>query len=235
MVSVCRFGAGGIFRAFRTRRIVDTLTRWPSLSSSPWIGWYRQPWFPGGEAPDQRGDLGTDQRPAGPARVGLLLSGQVTVPPRGMVSGVTSRCARSLLSRSAISAASTARPAQSSRGRAWCGAARRSRAAAPAGPRLQAPANGRAGPASHRAERRSGRAGEKTPLIIMPTAMLRPSPQVTGIGRLLEPDRQPAVTAPRRCRQAGPGRRRRCALGCWVPAAAGAPGSGSGWGVRSSV
>ena len=123
---------------------------------------------PGGEAPDQRGDLGTDQRPAGPARVGLLLSGQVTVPPRGTVPGVTSRCARSLLSRSAISAASTARPAQSSRGRAWCGAARRSRAAAPAGPRLQAPANGRAGPASHRAERRSGRAGEKTPLIIMP-------------------------------------------------------------------
>ena len=33
-------GAGGIFRALRTRRMVDTLTRWPSLSSSPWIRWY---------------------------------------------------------------------------------------------------------------------------------------------------------------------------------------------------
>jgi hypothetical protein len=35
VVSVCRFGAGGIFSALRTRRIVDAPTRWPSLSSSP--------------------------------------------------------------------------------------------------------------------------------------------------------------------------------------------------------
>ena len=45
VVSVCRFGAGGIFSALRMRRIVDALTRWPSLSSSPWIRWYPQPWF----------------------------------------------------------------------------------------------------------------------------------------------------------------------------------------------
>ena len=37
------FGAGGIFSALRTRRIVEALTRWPSLSSSPWIRWYPQP------------------------------------------------------------------------------------------------------------------------------------------------------------------------------------------------
>jgi len=37
VVLVCRFGAGGIFRALRTRRIVDAPTRWPSLSSPPWI------------------------------------------------------------------------------------------------------------------------------------------------------------------------------------------------------
>ena len=43
VVSVCRSGAGGIFRALRTRRMVDALTRWPSLSSSPWIRWYPQP------------------------------------------------------------------------------------------------------------------------------------------------------------------------------------------------
>jgi hypothetical protein len=37
--SVCRFGAGGIFRVLRTRRMVEALTRWPSLSSSPRIRW----------------------------------------------------------------------------------------------------------------------------------------------------------------------------------------------------
>ena len=45
LASVCRSGVGGIFRALRTRRIVDALTRWPSLSSSSWIRWYPQPWF----------------------------------------------------------------------------------------------------------------------------------------------------------------------------------------------
>ena len=39
LASVRRSGAGGIFRALRIRRIVDALTRWPSLSSSPWIRW----------------------------------------------------------------------------------------------------------------------------------------------------------------------------------------------------
>jgi len=40
VASVWRFGAGGIFRALRTRRIVDAPTRWPGLSSSPWIRLY---------------------------------------------------------------------------------------------------------------------------------------------------------------------------------------------------
>jgi hypothetical protein len=40
VVSVCRFGAGGIFSALRTRRIVEAPARWPSLSSSPWMRWY---------------------------------------------------------------------------------------------------------------------------------------------------------------------------------------------------
>ncbi len=43
--SVCRWGAGGIRRALRTRRIVETPTRWPSLSSSPWILLYPQQGF----------------------------------------------------------------------------------------------------------------------------------------------------------------------------------------------
>ena len=36
---------GEIFSALRTRRIVDALTPWPNLSSSPWILLYPQPWF----------------------------------------------------------------------------------------------------------------------------------------------------------------------------------------------
>ena len=43
VVSVNRSGAGGIFRVFSIRRMVDALTRWPSLSSSPWILLYPQP------------------------------------------------------------------------------------------------------------------------------------------------------------------------------------------------
>jgi hypothetical protein len=42
VVSVWRFGAGGICRALRIRRIVEAPARWPSLSSSPWIRWYPQ-------------------------------------------------------------------------------------------------------------------------------------------------------------------------------------------------
>jgi hypothetical protein len=37
VVSVCRSGAGGIRWRLRIRRIVEAPTRWPSVSSSPWI------------------------------------------------------------------------------------------------------------------------------------------------------------------------------------------------------
>jgi predicted NBD/HSP70 family sugar kinase len=37
LVSVRRIGAGGMRCRFRIRRIVEAPTRWPSLSSSPWI------------------------------------------------------------------------------------------------------------------------------------------------------------------------------------------------------
>ena len=42
LVSACRSGAGGIPRRLRIRRIVEAPTRWPSLSSSPWILMYPQ-------------------------------------------------------------------------------------------------------------------------------------------------------------------------------------------------
>jgi hypothetical protein len=47
--------------------------------------------------------------------------------------------------------------------------------------------------------------------------------------------RSASVTASRRFRRGGPGHRRRCALGWWVRAAAGVPGSDSGCGGRSSA
>ena len=45
LVSVCRTGAGGIRWRFRIRRIVEAPTRWPSVSSSPWILKYPQRGF----------------------------------------------------------------------------------------------------------------------------------------------------------------------------------------------
>lgn len=47
VVSVCRWSAGGIFRRLRTLRIVEALTWWPSLSSSPWMRWYPTTRSPG--------------------------------------------------------------------------------------------------------------------------------------------------------------------------------------------
>jgi hypothetical protein len=38
-VSVARSGAGGVRRSLRILRIVDAPTRWPILSSSPWMRW----------------------------------------------------------------------------------------------------------------------------------------------------------------------------------------------------
>jgi hypothetical protein len=61
-MSVCRLGAGGIFNVLRTRRIVDALTPVAELEQLA-----LEPLVPpagvlGGEALDQRGDLGTDRR-----------------------------------------------------------------------------------------------------------------------------------------------------------------------------
>ena len=58
VVSARRWGAGGIFRALRTRRIVDALTRWPTLSSSPWILLYPQPLFSHSDLMSQHQELG---------------------------------------------------------------------------------------------------------------------------------------------------------------------------------
>jgi hypothetical protein len=98
--------------------MVDALTRWPSLSSSPWIRWYPPAVVVGGESFGQRGDLGADRRPSCPVRAGPLPGDQAAVPPQDGA-GVTSRCIRSRAGRSRISAARTARSAQFSWDRGW--------------------------------------------------------------------------------------------------------------------
>ncbi len=87
VVSVRRLGAGGIFSVLRTRRIVDALTRWPSLSSSPWILLVSPVVILGGEPLDQRGDLGADRRPSHPVRVGPLAGDQAAVPAQDGAGG----------------------------------------------------------------------------------------------------------------------------------------------------
>jgi hypothetical protein len=87
---------------------------------------------------------------------------------------VTSRCARSLPGRSLISAASTARRAQSHRAPARCGAAPRPRATARAVPHPRTPANDPERQASQQAARRSGRADATTRPVIMPNSHAAP-------------------------------------------------------------
>ena len=77
----------------------------------------------GGEPLDERGDLGAGRRPSRPVRIGPLPGDQAVTRrrcQRRTVPGVTSRCARSLAGRSRISAAITARSAQSSFGFGFC-------------------------------------------------------------------------------------------------------------------
>ena len=78
---MCRFGAGGIFSALRTRRIVEALTRWPSLSSSPWIRWYPQPWFSVASRSMSATISVLTWRPSRPVRVRPLPGDQAAVPP----------------------------------------------------------------------------------------------------------------------------------------------------------
>jgi hypothetical protein len=93
---------------------------------------------------------------------------------RSTVPAVTSRRARSRPGMSLISAASTARPAQSHRAAARCGAAPRPRAAARAVPHPRTPANDPAGQASQQAAPRSDRADATTWPVIMPDSHAAP-------------------------------------------------------------
>jgi hypothetical protein len=69
-VSVCRFGACGIFSALRTRRIVEALTPVTDLEQLALDPLVPPAVVLGGEPPDQRGDLCANWRPARAARIG---------------------------------------------------------------------------------------------------------------------------------------------------------------------
>ena len=133
----------------------------------------------GGEPPDQRGDLGADRRPSCLVRVGPLPGDQAAVPAQDGAGG--DQPVYPQLSWQVAGSARPGRRGRPSRAGAWdwSGAARRPRAAAPAAPRPWTLTIGRAGPASRRAGRRSGRAGEGTRMIIMPSraSPLAPSSQ----------------------------------------------------------
>ena len=73
--------------------MVDTPTRWPSLSSSPWILLYPQPLF-SGEPLDECGDLGADRRPSYPVRVGPFAGDQAAVPAQDGAGGDQPVCSQ---------------------------------------------------------------------------------------------------------------------------------------------
>jgi hypothetical protein len=190
VVPVRRCGAGGIFKALRTRRMAGALTRWPSLSSSPWIRWYPRPLFPVASRPVQHGGTGAGRRPSCPVRAGLLAGGEAAVPaqdgaggdqpvhpqPRGAGAGSARRGPRGRPS-----------PAEAAAGP---GAARRPRAAAPAAQRPWRPMTGQAGPASRSAGQDEIQQAQGHGPSSCRTPDPSPSRQLTGPCRLLTPHRQ---------------------------------------------
>jgi hypothetical protein len=98
--------------------MLEALTWWPSFSSSPWIRWWPQAGFSVASRPARaRTSALTGRRPVRFGYVHFLATSRSC--HRRIVPGVTSRCARSVLGRCRISAARTARSAQSIRGLGW--------------------------------------------------------------------------------------------------------------------
>src|SRR3954464_12146520 len=87
VVSVCRSGAGGMRWRLRIRRIVEAPTRWPSLSSSPWIRAYPQRGFSRAIPHYQGGEDVVDRWPSGPVRVGPSSADKAALPAQDRVGG----------------------------------------------------------------------------------------------------------------------------------------------------
>jgi len=80
--SVCRFGAGGICRAFvdpADRGGADPVAELEQLALDPQVS---PAVVPGSEPPDERGDLGADRRASRPVRIGPFPGDQAAVPPQ---------------------------------------------------------------------------------------------------------------------------------------------------------
>jgi len=122
---------------------------------------------------------------------------------RRTVPGEISRCLRSLVGRSRISAARTARPPSRAGAGDWRGAARRPRAAARAARRPWRSMAGWAGPASRRAGQRRGRATAGPRMIMMPYGWGRALPQLTGYAYFWHPTGPWAAAGPARSRAPG--------------------------------
>ena len=129
LVSVCRTGAGGMRWRFRIRRIVEAPTRWPSLSSSPWIAVSparvlpRHPHHQGGQ------DV-VDRWPSGPVRVGPSSADEAAMPAQDRVRG--DQAMADAVRGAAAGRGRRTRPGLPSPGAVvgWCGAGRRLRGAA---------------------------------------------------------------------------------------------------------
>ena len=88
LLSVCRTGAGGMRWRWRIRRIVEALTRWPSVSSSPWSRWYPHRGFSRAMRTTYHGGEGVvDRWSSGPVGVGTSSADEAAVPAQDRVRG----------------------------------------------------------------------------------------------------------------------------------------------------
>jgi len=186
-----RVDTGGIRTRLRMRPI-DAETRWPSLSSSPWTRLWPHDRF--SRASRSIRAASSSDRGGLPLRFGYVQFRATRRRwHRNTVPGVTSRWLRSGLGSRRISAARTARSAQSSRGR---GLVRRSTATSWRSTSNSASLDTRAGQQYREPSRRDedqvqqpqrhDRRSSRSTL-----GALAPFPQILGFHPILEPDRVP--------------------------------------------
>ena len=146
--------------------------------------------------PGQHGDLGADRRPSRPVRIGPLPGDEVAVPAQHGTRGDQPVCPQARgQDVDQRGEDRTIGPGPGGAGDG-CGAARLPRAAARAVRCPSTPLNGRAGPSSRRAGRRSGRADAETRVIIIPDDRQPPVSAGHGASTLLAPHRRQAGLRP---------------------------------------
>src|SRR6266516_7343484 len=144
LASVCRFGAGGIFRGLENpadRGRADPVAELEQLTLDPLVS---PAAVLGREPLDQRGDLGADRRPSRPVRIAPLAGDQAAVPAQDGAGGDQpvhpKLCWQEPDQHGEDRAVGPVEPGAAD----WRGAARRPRAAARAARRSWRPMTGRA-------------------------------------------------------------------------------------------